>query len=77
MSDTLINSLFIFDCPLMAFSSGVKEISSLINPTIKFDFPSNKDSTAATPILLAKTLSKQEGLPPLCKCPKTETLTSY
>lgn len=36
-----------------------------------------KASTASTPSLLAKTLSKQLGAPPLCKCPKTETLTSY
>ena len=76
MSETLKSSLLIFVLPFMAFSNGVNCISPSFKPTIKFVLFSNKKSTAFTPILLANTLSKQDGDPPLCKCPKTDTLAS-
>ena len=77
ISDTLTKSISISHCPLIACSKGVKVTLSCYKPTIKFDFPSNKASTALTPSLDAKTLSKHEGEPPRCMCPNTETLTSY
>ena len=66
ISDTLNKSLSIVEWPLMACSKGVRATLLLSMPTIKFDFPSNKDSTAFTPRREAKTRSKQEGDPPRC-----------
>uniref|UniRef100_A0A6B0U3T5 Putative secreted protein n=1 Tax=Ixodes ricinus TaxID=34613 RepID=A0A6B0U3T5_IXORI len=37
---------------------------------------SNRASTASAPILQPRILSKAEGLPPLCTCPRTVTLVS-
>ena len=76
MSETLKSSLLIFVLPFIALSRGVDSIIPSFKPTIKFVLFSNKKSTAYTPILLAKTLSKHDGEPPLCKCPKTDTLAS-
>ena len=74
--ETLINSELIFDVPLIAEIRGVSSILPLIIPTILDDFPCSRLSTAITPIFVPKTLSKHDGEPPLCMCPKTETLIS-
>ena len=66
ISETLIKFSFISDLPFIAFSKGVRTILSSMTPTITFDFPANKDSTAKTPIREAKTRSKQLGDPPRC-----------
>ena len=76
MSETLMRLLFIWDFPLMASSNGVRVMVSSMIPTILLEFPSNRLSTEKTPIREANTLSKQEGVPPLCMCPNTDTLTS-
>ena len=49
---------------------------SSFTPTTLADFPSNSNSTALTPNLLARILSNADGLPPLSTCPRIVTLKS-
>jgi len=51
--------------PFKAISMGTETILLSIIPTIILLLFSNKQSTAKTPILEARTLSKHEGEPPL------------
>ena len=60
----------------MAFLKGVNTTRLFFNPVITLFSPLIIDSTAFTPNLLASTLSKHDGEPPLCICPKTETRAS-
>jgi len=76
MSETLRSSSSILEWPFTALSIGYNSSLLLMVPTITLCLPSINVSTALTPILDAKTRSKQDGDPPRCMCPKTDTLTS-
>ena len=63
--DILNNSLLIFVLPFKALFKGVNTILPLLIPTIDPCLPSIKLSTALTPNCVPRTLSKQDGVPPL------------
>jgi hypothetical protein len=63
--------------PSKDFSKSIETTLLCTTPIMTSRLPSRRASTAPTPSLLAKTLSKQLGEPPLWIWPKTVTLHSY
>lgn len=61
---------------LMASENGTYTTSLFLTPTIMFLCPCMMASMAPTPVLLARILSRADGLPPRCKCPSIDTRTS-
>ena len=70
------SGLIVF-CSVHARSSGDKTILLLMHPTINPDFPTKRLSAAYAPSLEAKTVSFDEGVPPLCIYPSTVMRASY